>query len=66
MEEDKVWLASLHMIRAAQMRYHRLERDLGTPSWRHFTKLANTQFGPPLRNNPLGNPFGNVLYGASS
>lgn len=49
MEEDKVWLASFHMIGAAQMWYHCLERNLGTPSWRRFTKLINTRFGPPLR-----------------
>lgn len=35
------------------MWYHRLERDLSTPSWRHFTEFVNTRFGPPLHNNPL-------------
>lgn len=42
------------MIGTAQLWYHRLERDTGTPSWRHFIELVNTRFGPPLRSNPLG------------
>lgn len=54
MKEDKVWLAYFHMIGAAQMWYRHVERDLGTPSWRHFTELVNTWFGPSLRSNPLG------------
>ena len=54
MEEDKVWLATFHMTGSAQLWYHRLERDMGTPSWRHFVELINTRFGPPLRSNPLG------------
>lgn len=54
MKEDKVWLATCHMTGPAQLWYHRLERDMGTPSWRRFVELINTRFGPPLRINPLG------------
>lgn len=54
MEEDKVWLATFHMTGSAQLWYHRLERDTGTPSWRRFVELVNTRFGPPLRINSLG------------
>lgn len=54
LEEDKVWLATFHMTGPTQLWYHRLERDTGTPSWRHFVELVNTRFGPPLRSNPLG------------
>lgn len=53
-EEDKVWLASYHMLGSAQTWFHRLERDTGTPSWRYFAELVNTRFGPPIRNNALG------------
>lgn len=54
LEEDKVWLATFHMTGSAQLWYHRLERDMGTPSWCRFVKLINTCFGPALRINPLG------------
>lgn len=54
MEEDRVWLATFHMTGSAQLWYHRLEHDTGTPSWRRFVELVNTQFGPPLRSNSLG------------
>jgi hypothetical protein len=53
-EEEKVWLAAHHLHGAAQQWYMRLERDEGTPGWRHFSELLDMRFGPPLRSNPLG------------
>lgn len=54
MAEDKVWLVTFHMTSSAQLWYHRLEHDTGTPSWCRFVELVNTRFGPPLRSNLLG------------
>lgn len=51
-ERDKVWLASYHLLGAAQQWYFQLERD--EPSWRMFKDYCNLRFGPPIRNNFLG------------
>lgn len=53
-EEEKVWLASYHLLDGARQWYMRIERDLGTPTWRRFSDLLNLHFGPPLRQAPLG------------
>lgn len=49
-----MWLAAYHLIHDAPQWYYRLEHDGRTPNWRCFTELVNLCFGPPLRNNPLG------------
>jgi hypothetical protein len=54
LEEDKVWLASLHLDGAAALWYIQLERDLGIVSWPRFAEYANLRFGPPIRSNTLG------------
>jgi hypothetical protein len=54
LEEEKVWMASIHLLDAAHIWYMHIERDNGTPTWRRFTELLNLRFGPPLRANPLG------------
>jgi hypothetical protein len=53
-EEEKVWLAAVHLQDEVQQWYMRLESNEGTPSWRHFTELLDMRFGPPLLANPLG------------
>lgn len=30
------------------------ERDEGVLTWSHFADFVNMHFGPPIRNNPLG------------
>ena len=50
----KMWYASLHMTRPAQLWYFRLELNTGAPSWRSFVKLVHTCFGPPMTDSPLG------------
>lgn len=54
LEEEKVWMASIHLLDAAQIWYMQVESNHGTPSWKRFTELINLRFGPPLRSNPLG------------
>ena len=54
LEEEKVWMASIHLLDAAHIWYMHIEKDNGTPSWRRFTELLNLRFGPPLCANPLG------------
>jgi hypothetical protein len=54
LEEEKVWMASIHLLDAAHIWYMHIERDNGTQTWRCFTELLNLRFGPPLRANPLG------------
>jgi hypothetical protein len=51
--EEKVLMAALHLEAAAQLWYMRVHKEEGTPSWRHFSELLNTRFGPPLRAHPL-------------
>ena len=46
--------ASLNLEDAAQLSYMRLAREEGNQSWRRFSELLNTRFGPPLRSHPLG------------
>jgi hypothetical protein len=53
-EEEKVWMASYNLEAGAQLWFMQIQRNKGTPSWRCFTELLNTRFGPPLRSNPLG------------
>jgi hypothetical protein len=53
-EEEKVWMASYNLEAGAQLWFMQIQRNEGTPSWRRFTELLNTRFGPPLRSNPLG------------
>jgi hypothetical protein len=53
-EEEKVWMASFNLDDAAQMWYIHVQKEQGTPSWKRFTELLNTRFGPHLRSNPLG------------
>jgi hypothetical protein len=52
--EEKVWMASIHLLDAAQIWYMHMEADHGTPTWNRFTELLNLRFGPPLRANLLG------------
>jgi hypothetical protein len=54
LEEEKVWMAPIHLLDAAHTWYMHIEWENGTPSWRSFTKLLNLRFGPLLCANPLG------------
>ncbi|KAJ4758083.1 polyprotein [Rhynchospora pubera] len=54
MEEEKVWLASYHLVGIAQQWYYQLERDEGLLSWARFKEMCHLRFGPPIRSNPLG------------
>nr|AAL82656.1 retrotransposon protein, putative, unclassified [Oryza sativa Japonica Group]AAM18147.1 Putative gag-pol polyprotein [Oryza sativa Japonica Group] len=53
-EDNKVWLASYHLLDGAQQWYTRLERDHEPPSWHRFSELLNMRYGPPLHSTPLG------------
>lgn len=47
-------MASYNLEDGAQLWYIQFQRDEGTLTWRRFTEVLNTRFGPPLRSNPLG------------
>jgi hypothetical protein len=53
MEEEKVWMAALHLEGAAAKWYYALERDHGILSWPHFSDFVNMRFGPPLWTNGM-------------
>ena len=53
MEEEKVWLAALHLEGVAAEWYYALERDHGVLSWARFSDFVNMRFGPPLRTNGM-------------
>ena len=54
LQEDKVWMASLHLDGTAAQWYYQLERDLGIITWPRFVEFTNMRFGPPIRSNALG------------
>jgi len=54
MDEEKVWLASLHLDGVAAEWYYQLEREAGIVSWPRFADYVNLRFGPPIRSNALG------------
>ncbi|KAG8056256.1 hypothetical protein GUJ93_ZPchr0002g26237 [Zizania palustris] len=49
LSSDRVWLASYHLIGAAQTWYYALEQDEGMPSWDKFKELCHMRFGPTVR-----------------
>jgi hypothetical protein len=49
----KVWVASYHMIVAAQEWYIQLQHDKETPSWARFKERCHMRFGHPIQTNPL-------------
>jgi hypothetical protein len=53
MDEEKVWIASLHLEGVAAEWYYALERDYGIISWVRFADFLHMRFGPPLRTNGL-------------
>jgi hypothetical protein len=53
LEEDKVWMASLHLDGTMAQWYFQL-RDFGIISWPRFAEFMDLHFGPPIRSNALG------------
>jgi hypothetical protein len=53
LDDDRVWVASLHLEGAALDWYFGFELDYSVVPWRHFAKYINMRFGPPLRHNSL-------------
>uniref|UniRef100_A0A0A9HQ49 Retrotransposon gag domain-containing protein n=1 Tax=Arundo donax TaxID=35708 RepID=A0A0A9HQ49_ARUDO len=54
MEEEKVWLTSLHLDGTAAQWYFQMERDFSIVLWPRFVEYVNLRFGPPIRSNALG------------
>jgi hypothetical protein len=54
LEEDRVWMASLHLDGVAVQWFFQLERDLGVISSLRFAEYVSLRFGPPIRSNTLG------------
>jgi len=54
LDEEKVWMASLHLDGVAAEWYYQLERDVDVISWPHFVEYVNLCFGHPIRTNALG------------
>jgi hypothetical protein len=40
LEEEKVWMASIHLLDAAQIWYMHVEADQGTPTWNRFVSQS--------------------------
>jgi hypothetical protein len=50
-DDERVWMASLHLEGIAIEWCYTLERDVGLITWPHFTEFVNMRFGLPLRAN---------------
>jgi hypothetical protein len=50
-EEDKVWMASYHLIEDAALWYSHLEKMHGEPLWPRFVKHLNRSFGPTMTSH---------------
>ena len=53
LEEEKVWMASLHLDGVASEWFYALDRDNAGLTWPGFVDFLNLGFGPPIRANPL-------------
>jgi hypothetical protein len=53
LDDDRVWVVSLHLEGASLDWYYGFELDYGMVSWRRFAQYINMRFGPPLRHNSL-------------
>ncbi|PPS04857.1 hypothetical protein GOBAR_AA15790 [Gossypium barbadense] len=53
-EEDKVDLASFHLLREAQLWFDQIEKEEANLDWERFRECCHIRFGPPMSNNPLG------------
>ena len=54
LEEDKVFLASLHLDGVAPQWFYQLECEFGIMTLPKFVEFTNLQFCPPIRTNSLG------------
>ena len=52
-EDEKVWMASLHLDGTAVEWYYQMERDFSMVPWPHFVDFVNLRFGPPIRTNSI-------------
>ncbi|KAL1145373.1 hypothetical protein V6Z11_A11G294300 [Gossypium hirsutum] len=53
-EEDKVDLASFHLLGEAQLWFDQIEEEEANLDWERFRECCHIRFGPPMSNNPLG------------
>jgi hypothetical protein len=53
MEEEKVWMAMMHLEGIAAEWYYALEQDYGILTWPRFANFVNMWFGPSLRTKGL-------------
>jgi hypothetical protein len=52
-DNERVWMASLHLEGIAVEWYYALERDVGLITWPRFTEFVNMRFGLSLHANGL-------------
>jgi len=52
-EDEKIWMASLHLDGTVAEWYYQMERDFGMISWPRFVEFVNLRFGPPIRTNSV-------------
>jgi hypothetical protein len=52
-DDERVWMASLHLEGITAKWYYALERDVSLITWPRFTEFVNMRFGLPLRTNGL-------------
>ncbi|KAL1172100.1 hypothetical protein V6Z11_A05G326500 [Gossypium hirsutum] len=53
-KEDKVGLASFHLLGEAQLWFDQIEEEEANLDWERFRECCHVRFGPPMSNNPLG------------
>jgi len=53
-EDEKVWMASLHLDGITTKWYYQMDHDFGMVSWPRFVEFVNLRFGPPIRTNSVG------------
>lgn len=53
LEEEKVWLAALHLDGVGAEWFLAVDRNNVCISWADFVTYVNLRFGPPIRSNPL-------------
>jgi hypothetical protein len=53
-ENKSIAFTAFYLLDDAQLWFHLMELNGGSPTWNQFVKLVNARFRPPLTDNPIG------------